>query len=343
MTLINYSIHFFSFSLAAAVLPRKLTLCFDAHANNVKCSMLNMTDTQIDGPLPENNLMDVYFVYGIIGLLVFVALLGLFVLIMTSCCWCCCKSISCCCRPNRRSSYGLNRKTRLAKDQHVERKKTTNIFRRYPSDITDLSQLYESCPHLINNKATNQLDTTGRHSDTSFSTIHTVISPIPSADLLNSFIETGPSVNRPFSYTKNLNIAPPAIVSLDIARIPSSVDHRKTNSPSTTNIYETVLPGTPNVSASHRTTPIYEPDWTQNFHKLFMKKPSPSKLNTVSVINPAATTIVPIQPDLVSSIHYFQQKQHPYDKFLANRKTTTDSMRRANMLRKIKDDTAFLY
>jgi len=48
-------------------------------------------------------------------------------------------------------------------------------------------------------------------------------------------------------------------------------------------------------------------------------------------------------PDLVPSGHYFQQQQHPYAKFLANRKRTSDSMRRANMLKRLKDDAAFLY
>lgn len=51
-------------------------------------------------------------------------------------------------------------------------------------------------------------------------------------------------------------------------------------------------------------------------------------------------------PDLVSSTtqstDYFQQ-QNPYDKFLARRSTTSDSMRRTNMLRRLKDDAAFLY
>ena len=53
-----------------------------------------------------------------------------------------------------------------------------------------------------------------------------------------------------------------------------------------------------------------------------------------------------IPPDLVpatrQSSDYFQQ-QNPYDKFLANRSQTSDSMRRANMLRRLKDDAAFLY
>lgn len=53
-----------------------------------------------------------------------------------------------------------------------------------------------------------------------------------------------------------------------------------------------------------------------------------------------------IPPDLVpanrQSSDYFQQ-QNPYGKFLATRCQTSDSMRRANMLRRLKDDAAFLY
>jgi len=61
----------------------------------------------------------------------------------------------------------------------------------------------------------------------------------------------------------------------------------------------------------------------------------------VSVID-----LPPPPPDLVPSTKqssdYFQQ-QSPYDKFLASRSSTSDSMRRANMLRRLKDDAAFLY
>jgi hypothetical protein len=71
-----------------------------------------------------------------------------------------------------------------------------------------------------------------------------------------------------------------------------------------------------------------------------MMKKIPTNKNTgISVIELPSSS----PPDLVPSIHYFQQKQHPYDKFLANRKKTSDSMRRAHMLKRLKDDAAFLY
>jgi len=63
--------------------------------------------------------------------------------------------------------------------------------------------------------------------------------------------------------------------------------------------------------------------------------------NGMSVIELPSSSSEP--PDLVPSGHYFQQQQHPYAKFLANRKRTSDSMRRANMLQRLKDDAAFLY
>ena len=69
-----------------------------------------------------------------------------------------------------------------------------------------------------------------------------------------------------------------------------------------------------------------------------MKKTSSIKENGISVIELPSSP-----PDLVPSIYYFQQRQHPYDKFLANRTKTSDSMRRANMLRRLKDDAVFLY
>jgi hypothetical protein len=71
-------------------------------------------------------------------------------------------------------------------------------------------------------------------------------------------------------------------------------------------------------------------------------------VTTPSITNEGISVIELPQapPDLVPSIppsaDYFQQ-QNPYDKFLAGRSTTSDSMRRNNMLRRLKDDAAFLY
>lgn len=95
------------------------------------------------------------------------------------------------------------------------------------------------------------------------------------------------------------------------------------------------------ISPSDISTPIYETEWTHNLRQLMMSTTSPIGNEGVSVIELSA-----VPPDLVPStkkpIDYFQQ-QSPYDKFLANRTTTSDSMRRANMLRRLKDDAAFLY
>jgi hypothetical protein len=72
-----------------------------------------------------------------------------------------------------------------------------------------------------------------------------------------------------------------------------------------------------------------------------MMATSPIETTGVSVIG-----LPSVPPDLLpstkQSTHYFQQ-QNPYDKFLAGRSTTSDSMRRENMLRRLKDDAAFLY
>jgi hypothetical protein len=93
-------------------------------------------------------------------------------------------------------------------------------------------------------------------------------------------------------------------------------------------------------SISDISTPIYETEWTHNLRQL-MRLPSAIGNEGVSVIE------LPLAPpDLVpsrkQSSDYFQQ-QNPYGKFLASRTTTSDSMRRANMLRRLKDDAAFLY
>jgi hypothetical protein len=104
-------------------------------------------------------------------------------------------------------------------------------------------------------------------------------------------------------------------------------NHTQTNT-SCTNIYDTVIPMN---STPDRSTPIYELEWTHNYKQLMER-------NDISIIE---LPIVP-QPDLVPSMDYFQQ-QHPYHQILANKTKTSDSMRRANMLKQIKDDTAFLY
>ena len=112
-----------------------------------------------------------------------------------------------------------------------------------------------------------------------------------------------------------------------------------------TNIYETVLPiinSTTNnkPSTPEITIPIYETEWTHNLRQL-MVDTSPIQNDGISFIE-----LPPVPPDILPSTNqpadYFQQ-HNPYDKFLAKRSTTSDSMRRANMLRRLKDDAAFLY
>ncbi len=128
----------------------------------------------------------------------------------------------------------------------------------------------------------------------------------------------------------------PTDISIDITRNSPSSNGTRTNSPGA-NIYESVISNMNSLSG--RATPIYETEWTHNLQKLIMRK-RPSMINNgISVIKLPRSS----PPDLVPSIHYFQQKQHPYDKVLASRKNTSDSMRRANMLKRIKDDSAFLY
>ena len=138
---------------------------------------------------------------------------------------------------------------------------------------------------------------------------------------------------------------PASAVALDVTRISSLENDTNPSIPSnSTNIYEAVLPThhiPPNKSSSSDTpTPIYETEWTHNIRELMM---ATSSIRTDGI---AIAGLPSIPPDLVpsnrQSSDYFQQ-QNPYDKFLANRSKTSDSMRRANMLRRLKDDAAFLY
>jgi hypothetical protein len=95
------------------------------------------------------------------------------------------------------------------------------------------------------------------------------------------------------------------------------------------------------ISTPDISTPIYETEWTHSLRQLMMTTTPSMRNQGVSVIE-----LPPVPPDLVpstkQSFDYFQQ-QNPYDKFLASRTRTSDSMRRANMLRRLKDDAAFLY
>ena len=61
------------------------------------------------------------------------------------------------------------------------------------------------------------------------------------------------------------------------------------------------------------------------------------KPNFISVIELSSLT-----SDLVSSSHFFRQ-HYIYDKFLASRTKISESMRRANILKRLDDDAAFRY
>ena len=165
--------------------------------------------------------------------------------------------------------------------------------------------------------------------------------------------------SRPFSYIKNINdraqilrrftqhesSIPTTPVSIDVTRVSSSEsDNNPQTNSNSTNIYEAVLPTTnthpEKTSTSDTSTPIYETEWTHNLRQLMIVT-SDMGNEGISVIG-----LPSVPPDLLPSTKqssdYFQQK-NPYEKFLASRSTTSDSVRRANMLRRLKDDAAFLY
>ncbi|CAF1116095.1 unnamed protein product [Rotaria sp. Silwood1] len=330
-----------------------------------------MTDDRLFYSLTESSLLDTYLLYGIIGLLIFIAFIGLIVLLTTSCC--CFYSISSCycsypCR--RHSSYKLNERF-----QKQENTKKNTFIKRHSSDITDFSHLYESYPHLINSKTMLTTKINNKNSDTSCTTIDTLINPIspcssfrslnqpispvqipvnnssPLNIVKNNLSTTGVD-SRPFAYIKNPNDCTqilrrlpqcdrsisPSVVSIDMTRISSfeSDTNNQTNSPCT-NIYETVIPITNNNLSSEQSTPIYETEWKHSLKQIMMSKIPTIEKNVISVIE-----LPSLPSNLVSSNHYFQQ-QYLYEKFLANRTKTSDSMRRATMLKRLNDDAAFLY
>lgn len=161
------------------------------------------------------------------------------------------------------------------------------------------------------------------------------------------------AASRPFSYIKNLNDRTQILrrftqrersipsstipIPIPIARISSSPnDFNHQTNLNSTNIYETVLP----TATMDLSPPIYESEWTHNLRQLMFATSSMDK-RAVSVIE--LPTVPPdLLPTTAHSVDYFQQ-HNLYDKFLASRTTTSDSMRRANMLKQLKDDAAFLY
>lgn len=299
----------------------------------------------------DSSVFDTYLLYGILGLLILLAAIGLIILIITTCCWCIYSISFCfCCfhrRGHRHLSYQINH-PRTRRNQPSKKKSTR--LKRQSSDVVRFSQLYQSCPHLIPNQPMN------KYSDSSCTTINTIIHPTTSpTGSIRSLRESGRLSNRivlpvpptrPYSYIKKLNdriqisrqvkSSESSSPSIDHTQSSHSIDTSQSHS-SNTNIYESLLSTTriQSPSINHPSTPIYETEWTPHLQKLRRKKLSLMKNKDISIIE--------LPPDLVPPIHYFQQKQHPYDEILANRTNTTDSIRRAHMLQRLKDDSAFLY
>jgi hypothetical protein len=143
-----------------------------------------MTDDQ----LVYSSLVDTYLVYGIIGLLILIALIGLIILLTTSyCCMYCyfhpSSSYFCCYHRHRHSSYKLNKKR-----EEQENTKKISFIKRHSSDITNFSQLYNSSPYLINNNALITTGVNNKNLNTSCTTINTLVTPIPPC---SSFTESG--------------------------------------------------------------------------------------------------------------------------------------------------------
>jgi len=142
-------------------------------------------------PPISSSLFDTYLVYGIIGLLIIIAIIGLFVLLTTSCCYCCLSPTSsclCCYHNRRHSSYKLSQKSKHSEGSENKDSKRKAFIRRHGSDVADFSQLYDSCPHLINSKV---MTTPCMNMETSCTTIDTLISPVSPCSSFRSFIESG--------------------------------------------------------------------------------------------------------------------------------------------------------
>ena len=148
-------------------------------------------DNQFFFSSTTSSLFDTYLIYGIIGLLIFIAIIGLIILLATSCCCCCLSPASCCfccCRHHRHSSYKLRERSKQSEALGNNDSKTIAFIRRHPSDVADFSQLYDSCPHLINSKV---MTTTGVNMETSCTTIDTLVSPISTCSSFRSFMDSG--------------------------------------------------------------------------------------------------------------------------------------------------------
>ena len=136
----------------------------------------------------DSSVFDTYLLHGIIGLLIFLAAIGLIILIITTCCWCI-YSISfcfCCFHRRRHSSYRIND----SRSRRVQPAKKKSVLKRQPSDVVRFSQLYESCPHLSNNHA--MIKSSNKYSESSCTTINTIIHPTtPPTGSIRSLRESG--------------------------------------------------------------------------------------------------------------------------------------------------------
>ena len=153
---------------------------------------------------PASSLFDTYLIYGIVALLLCVALIGLIVLLATSCCCCGCDSpsISCCFHRRRRhSSYKLRGGSKGSRKVAPHEKSKLAAVRRHPSDVADFSQLYESCPHLINSKAMSSKPPLPVHLETSCTTIDTLVSPISPCSSFRSFVLPNEIKRRCFHFS----------------------------------------------------------------------------------------------------------------------------------------------
>lgn len=147
-----------------------------------------MTSDRLFYLFTESSLLDTYLLYGMIGLLLSTALIGLIILLTTSCCYvyslssCC----YCACPCRRHSSYKLNKIW-----QKEENRKKNVFIKRQTSDITDFSHLYESYPHLIRSKTASTTNINNKNFVQSCTTLDTLVNPISPCSSFRSLNKPG--------------------------------------------------------------------------------------------------------------------------------------------------------
>ncbi|UJR16405.1 hypothetical protein I4U23_003308 [Adineta vaga] len=254
--------------------------------------------------MTDFSLFDTYLVYALIGTLIFIAFIGVLVLLAVS--YCCLYSYFCCYRRHRHSSYRLNDKV------HHERDNREN---------KSCLQLYETYPYLVN-----QYPLKNHNINTSYTTINTIgnASLVRTSSSQSDYVKT---TNHHYEVSRWSTPFNESCSTVDI-------DSNDARLSPCANIYETVVPITNFSCSVDRTTPIYETEWTHNLKQLIMPRKPSFEVVPISTISCG----------LVPDTHYFpQQQQHPYDKVLSARAKASDSMRRNKMLKRLRDDAAFLY